>query len=424
MRRRAYLITRRKDLLTGDILPASHDNSPTAEGGKDGSFKDAVAQLFSKNSQPADSVESDGADGAPTEALNAVPTDAETPANDAPVAEPEGAETSTKGEPAEDSAPATEAILLANGYEYVTEDTARNQTVEDGEDDSLTFSLMRNGEVVEKPTREERKADRAEAKAAAAAAKVAEQERAERLRVAQATIAAAAAAKAAQDAAERDKLAPILPTQSATSEDESKGMGSRSLFIGSAVLTAAAAVAAAVLILPNLGGSSGSEISVTTAEVTESATAPASSAEPSPTDSQPAPVPSFNTKVPTVTEQSAAAVEPVAPGTVEYVEQASVAPVVTQAPIETVPVETAAPVETEPAEAEPTAAPTAEASESAVELSLPTAPVTELAPDLPSIPVDPTTRALEVPAPAPTEGAASEAAQAEVTATAGEVTGG
>lgn len=455
-----------KIFITGDNLPASHDNSPTPAdtNQQEDSFKESVAKLFSK--KPEDKqVEATTTDSLPPVADSTTPVPAYPASDETPTvaladsfvvessrveeefiawakdkkqdpaddlvgsagAEAADAVDSSEQEPvaqetANEPEPATEAILLAHGYEYVTEDTAPNHLVEDGEDDSLTFSLMKNGEVVEKPTREERKADKAEAKAAAAAAKVAEQERAERLRAAQAAIAAAAAAKAAQEAAERDRLAPVLPTQSASSEDDSTGFGSRPLFITSALLTAAAAVAAAVLVLPNMGANR-SEVSSTTAEVGSSPTASASATEsPSAASSSaapaPAPVPSFNTKVPTVTEQTPAVVEaPVAPGTVQYVP-----PVETQAPV-LVPVapETVAPVELAP---QPTLEPTLEVTAEAPEPTAPatpeplpteplaTQPVTDPATALPTQPVEPSTPAQSAPETQPVVPSPTGAAEA------------
>lgn len=460
-----------KIFITGDNLPASHDNSPTPAdtNQQEDSFKESVAKLFSK--KPEDKqVEATTTDSLPpvadsTTPVPAYPASDETPtvaladsfvvessrveeeviawAKDkkqdpadnlvgSPSSEAADAVDSAEQEPvaqetANEPEPATEAILLAHGYEYVTEDTAPNHLVEDGEDDSLTFSLMKNGEVVEKPTREERKADKAEAKAAAAAAKVAEQERAERLRAAQAAIAAAAAAKAAQEAAERDRLAPVLPTQSASSEDDSAGFGSRPLFITSALLTAAAAVAAAVLILPNMGADP-AEVSSTTAEVGSSPTASAASSPAAPTTEAPAPapVPSFNTKVPTVTEQTPAVVEePVAPGTVQYIPPVEApAPVLLPAAPETVaPVELAPQPTLEPTlepTPEVTADPTTEAPEPTAPATpeplptepLATQPVTDPAAALPTQPVEPSTPAQSAPVTQPVVPSPTGAAEA------------
>lgn len=456
-----------KIFITGDNLPASHDNSPTPAdtNQQEDSFKESVAKLFSK--KPEDNqVEATTTDSLPPVADSTTPVPAYPASDEAPTValadsfvvessrveeeviawakdkkqdsadtpvpplSPEAADAvdSSEQEPvaqetANEPEPATEAILLAHGYEYVTEDTAPNHLVEDGEDDSLTFSLMKNGEVVEKPTREERKADKAEAKAAAAAAKVAEQERAGRLRAAQAAIAAAAAAKAAQEAAERDRLAPVLPTQSASSEDDSAGFGSRPLFIGSALLTAAAAVAAAVMILPNMGANR-SEVSSTTAEVGSSPTVSAASSPAAPTTEAPAPapVPSFNTKVPTVTEQTPAVVEePVAPGTVQYIPPVEApAPVLLPAAPETVaPVELAPQPTLEPTP-EVTADPTTEAPEPTAPATpeplptepLATQPVTDPAAALPTQPVEPSTPAQSAPVTQPVVPSPTGAAEA------------
>lgn len=205
---------------------------------------------------------------------------------------------------------ATEAMPLANGYEYVTEDSGSTRTVVDTDDDSLAFGLMRNGDVVEKLTREERRADRAAEKAAAK-----EAERAEEARR-QAALAAAAAA-----AAERDQLNP----RHAEDEQEERKIGSKVFFIGSAVLTAAAIALVAAFLLPlNDESSQQTTVEATpTPTVAETSSAAAES-------STAAPVPSFNTKAPTVTEQDGGTEEPVAPGSVLYAPTEE-APVVEQA---------------------------------------------------------------------------------------------
>lgn len=204
-----------------------------------------------------------------------------------PVPEPEGV--------ADD---ATEALPLANGYEYVTADSGSTRAVIDADDDSLAFGLMRNGDVVEKLTREERRADRAAEKAAAK-----EAERAEEARR-QAALAAAAAA-----AAERDHLAP----PNAADEPEDRKTGSKVFFAGSAVLTAAAIALVAAFLLPLNDDASRQ----TTVEVTPSPTVAEASSS-AVESSAAAPVPSFNTKAPTVTEQDGGTEEPVAPGSVLY----------------------------------------------------------------------------------------------------------
>lgn len=204
----------------------------------------------------------------------------------------------------------TEALPLANGYEYVTADSGSTRAVVDTDDDSLTFGLMRNGDVVEKRTREERRADRAAEKAAAK-----EAERAEEARR-QAALAAAAAA------AERDRLSP----PSAAPEQEEEKTGSKVLFVGSAVLTAAAIALVAAFLLP-LNDESSQQ---TTVEATPAPTV-AESSSAAAESSTAAPVPSFNTKAPTVTEQDGGTEEPVAPGSVLYA-PADEAPAVEQTP--------------------------------------------------------------------------------------------
>ncbi len=173
---------------------------------------------------------------------------------------------------------ATEAMPLANGYEYVTEDSGGTRTVVDTDDDSLAFGLMRNGDVVEKLTREERRADRA-------------------------------AEKAAAKEAERDQLNP----RHAEEEQEERKTGSKVFFVGSAVLTAAAIALVAAFLLPlNDESSQQTMVEATpTPTVAETSSAAAES-------STAAPVPSFNTKAPTVTEQDGGTEEPVAPGSVLY----------------------------------------------------------------------------------------------------------
>lgn len=173
---------------------------------------------------------------------------------------------------------ATEAMPLANGYEYVTEDSGSTRTVVDTDDDSLAFGLMRNGDVVEKLTREERRADRA-------------------------------AEKAAAKEAERDQLNP----RHAEEEQEERKTGSKVFFVGSAVLTAAAIALVAAFLLPlNDESSQQTMVEATpTPTVAETSSAAAES-------STAAPVPSFNTKAPTVTEQDGGTEEPVAPGSVLY----------------------------------------------------------------------------------------------------------
>ena len=220
---------------------------------------------------------------------------------------------------------ATEALPLAKGYEYVTADSGSTRAVIDTDDDSLAFGLMRNGDVVEKLTREERRADRAAEKAAAK-----EAERAEEARR-QAALAAAAA--------ERDRLAP----PNAADEQDDRKTASKVFFVGSAVLTAAAIALVAAFLLPLNDDVSRQ----TTVEVTPSPTvaeASSSAAE----SSAAAPVPSFNTKAPTVTEQDGGTEEPVAPGSVLYAPTQE-APVV-EATLEPTPLESA--VET--AQPEPT----------------------------------------------------------------------
>ena len=273
---------------------------------------------------------------------------------------------------------ATEALPLAKGYEYVTADSGSTRAVIDTDDDSLAFGLMRNGDVVEKLTREERRADRAAEKAAAK-----EAERAEEARW-QAALAAAA---------ERDRLAP----PNAADEQDDRKTGSKVFFVGSAVLTAAAIALVAAFLLPLNDNASRQ----TTVDVTPSPTvaeASSSAAE----SSAAAPVPSFNTKAPTVTEQDGGTEEPVAPGSVLYAPTQE-APVV-EATLEPTPLESA--VET--AQPEPTLEETPAAEET---LTLEPTPVAttpaEVVAPTDATPIDEPSRPVETGSATETASAAS-----------------
>lgn len=218
---------------------------------------------------------------------------------------------------------ATEAMPLNRGYEYVAQGSESTPHVVDAEDDSLAFGLMRNGDVVEKLSREEKRAEKA-------AAKAAEQER--------------AAQEAAAAQAERDLLAQITGHSAASKPENS--LGSKALFVGSAVAAAALIGTAALFLLP----SQSTQVTPESAEQEVSSSMPTSeSPTETPSSSPEAPTPSFNTQVPVVTElEGEVSEEPVQPGTVEYsVDPAAPASPATpvDAPAEVIPAEESAPIE-------------------------------------------------------------------------------
>lgn len=300
----------------------------------------------------------------------------------------------------------TEPLPLAQGYEYVTSDSGSQQTVVDAEDESLAFGLMRHAEIVEKPTREERRAYRAEARAAALAAKEAEGEQAAHLR-------ATATAAAVREAAERDRLAPALAMESAYSEPVQEKTGSKAVFVGSAALFAGAIAAAALLFLPEMNSAADELAPPSSQSATPTVTnAETESARPS------APAPSFNTQAPTVTEQEAEVEAPVAPGTISYAPVEAPAPT-TEAIVEDNPSEDPTPSE-EPTETpestEETAveAPSSEPTEPPAPVVEPTVAPPPVAPAEPSEPVAPPAATTAPTAEAPAEAPAQEPAEQQV----------
>lgn len=295
----------------------------------------------------------------------------------------------------------TQPLPLAQGYEYVTSDSGSLQTVVDAEDESLTSGLMRHAEIVEKPTREERRADRAEARAAALAAKEAEGERAAQLR-------AAAAAAAVREAAERDRLVPALAMESAYSEPVRAKNSSKAVFFGSAALLAGAIAGAALLFLPEMNSaadelgppsSPSAPATVTSADI--------ESARPS------APAPSFNTEAPTVTEQEAAVELPVAPGTISYAPVEAPPAPATEAIVEEIPSEDPTPSEEATESPEPTETAVETPSPEPTESPAPVEPTVSPAPTLPT-----ETSTPEVAPPAATAAPTSETpVQSQVTPT-------
>ncbi|MFW0112153.1 hypothetical protein [Rothia sp. CCM 9416] len=267
-------------------------------------------------------------------------------------------------EPPAASGDATDVLTLANGYEYVTADSGSQRTEIDIEDDSLALGLMKNGDEFEKLTRRERRADRSAERAAAL-----EQAEKEQQKLA--------------FAAERDRLAPVGPL---IQEPAQRKLGSKVFFVGSAVLTAAAAVLAFALLLPGQGSSSQPASGTS---VAPSGDSPTTSAPATPTSTYPAPTPSFNTQEPTVTEQQAQE-NAVPPGTVQYattdpVAEATVQETAPEPPVTLEP----APTEAEEATLEPTESPSDPA---------------EITPPADASPIDEPKRPIETTVPGPDAG--------------------
>lgn len=288
-----------------------------------------------------------------------------------PISQVEGTEHSPQvgSEQAAISDDATEVLTLANGYEYVTAESGNRRAVIDTEDDSLTLGLMRNGEEFEKLTRRERRAERAaalsQAQADEALRRVALQ----------------------SNTSDRDYLAPVVPL---AQEPAKRQLGSKVFFVGSAALTAAAAVVAVALLLPGRGGAPQPASGASAVPSTSSSPTP-SSVTSAPASTSPAPVPSFNTQLPTITEQQVPAEAPVIPGTVQYAtdpapqeapsEAVMPAPVITVEPTPVVTEATSPEAEPTPTETEaeptetaakPTEEPTEVAASAPVESSAPT----------------------------------------------------
>lgn len=259
---------------------------------------------------------------------NSYPKDSSTPGEPDSITEPlpkvEEVETTPRldSEPPVASDDATEVLTLANGYEYVTSDSGSQRAVIDTEDDSLTLGLMKNGDEFEKLTRRERRADRSAERAAAL-----EQAEKEQQKLAL--------------AAERDRLAPVGPL---IQEPAQRKLGSKVFFVGSAVLTAAAAVVAFALLLPGQGSTSQPASGTSVAPSSDS---PTTSKPGTPTSTSAVPTPSFNTQEPTITEQQAQE-NAVTPGTVQYATTEPVA----EATLEDTAPEPAVTVEPAPTEAE------------------------------------------------------------------------
>lgn len=199
--------------------------------------------------------------------------------------------------------PATEALPLAPGYVYVGQGGSEQPGTADLDDDSLTLGLMRGGDVIERLSRQEKRAQRASQKLAARqeATRLKAEQRAQALRLeeeeARAAALRAAAAPAAQESSRSPFTRPLLVGVSA-------GLG---------LLTASSLVAWSL--------NDSTEQNLPLAEQSSQAQLASSSAP-----ALPAPEPSFNTKVPTVTEEVQAPDPAVLPGRVEYSTQDLAAP--------------------------------------------------------------------------------------------------
>lgn len=199
--------------------------------------------------------------------------------------------------------PATEALPLAPGYVYVGQGGSEQPGTADLDDDSLTLGLMRGGDVIERLSRQEKRAQRASQKLAARqeATRLKAEQRAQALRLeeeeARAAALRAAAAPTAQESSRSPFTRPLLVGVSA-------GLG---------LLTASSLVAWSL--------NDSTEQNLPLPEQSSQAQLASSSAP-----ALPAPEPSFNTKVPTVTEEVQAPDPAVLPGTVEYSTQDLAAP--------------------------------------------------------------------------------------------------
>lgn len=175
---------------------------------------------------------------------------------------------------------------LAQGYEYVDAETAPSARTLDTEDDSLTFRLMEGGEVLEKYSRQEKRAMRQAAKAHAAHQRALEEE------------AEARALALEEEAARRAGLPPA------------KDYSSRLLILASALGSATLLGALGFALL-----SSQTKSQEPAGQVQPPAASATASASPSASKLR-EPSPSFNTQPPTVTGLDQAT--PQAPGTVYY----------------------------------------------------------------------------------------------------------
>lgn len=175
---------------------------------------------------------------------------------------------------------------LAQGYEYVDAETAPSARTLDTEDDSLTFRLMEGGEVLDKYSRQEKRAMRQAAKAHAAHQRALEEE------------AEARALALEEEAARRAGLPPA------------KDYSSRLLILASALGSATLLGALGFALL-----SSQTKSQEPAGQVQPPAASATASASPSASKLR-EPSPSFNTQPPTVTGLDQAT--PQAPGTVYY----------------------------------------------------------------------------------------------------------
>lgn len=279
---------------------------------------------------------------------------------------------------------------LAQGYEYVDAETAPSARTLDTEDDSLTFRLMEGGEVLEKYSRQEKRAMRQAAKAHAAHQRALEEE------------AEARALALEEEAARRAGLPPA------------KDYSSRLLILASALGSATLLGALGFALL-----SSQTKSQEPTGQVQPPAASTTASASPSASKLR-EPSPSFNTQPPTVTGLDQAT--PQAPGTVYY------APEPTPQPLEP----SLAPEPSFSPQASPEPTPTPEATLTPEPSETPTlepSPSAEPGPSLepspsvspePSISVEPSVSASNMPAsgqesqqtpslsPSPSAGSAAE----------------
>lgn len=273
---------------------------------------------------------------------------------------------------------------LAQGYEYVDEEADLSARPLDAEDDSLTLRLMEGGEVLDKYSRQEKRAMRQAAKAEAARQKALREE------------AEARALALEEEAARRAGLPPA------------KDYSSRLLVLASALgsATLLGALGFALLSSQTRSQEPTGQVQLPVASATASASPSASRLR--------EPSPSFNTQPPTVTGLDQAT--PQAPGTVYY------APEPTPQPLEP----SLAPEPSFSPQASPEPAPTPEATLTPEPSETPTlepSPSAEPGPSLepsPSVSAEPSVSASNMPAsgqesqqtpslsPSPSAGSAAE----------------
>lgn len=199
------------------------------------------------------------------------------------------------GQTTSDPQAETEPIQpLAQGYEYVDEGADLSARPLDAEDDSLTLRLMEGGEVLDKYSRQEKRAMRQAAKAEAARQKALQEE------------AEARALALEEEAARRAGLPPA--------KDYSSRLLVTASALGSATLLGA--LAFALLSSQSRSQEPASQVQLPVASATASASPSASRLR--------EPSPSFNTQPPTVTGLEQAT--PQAPGTVYYAPEPTVQP--------------------------------------------------------------------------------------------------